>query len=112
MSIGAGHLRHRVLIQQQVIPRDDDGVSHTTWVDVATVWAAVEPLSAREFVQSGQTQTAVTARITIRYRAGLQASMRILHRGQVYNIAGLLSDKASGLEYITIPVSAGVNEGQ
>lgn len=112
MSIGSGDLRHRVLIQQQVTTRDDDGVSHTTWVDVATVWASVEPLSAREFIQSGQTQAAVTARITIRYRAGLQASMRILHRGQVYNIAGLLPDKVSGLEYITIPVSAGVNDGQ
>lgn len=112
MSIGAGDLRHRVLIQQQVTTRDDDGVSHTTWVDVAAVWASVEPLSAREFIQSGQTQAAVTARITIRYRAGLQASMRILHRGQVYNIAGLLPDKVSGLEYITIPVSAGVNDGQ
>ena len=38
--------------------------------------------------------------------------MRILHRGQVYNIAGLLPDRVSGLEYITIPVSAGVNDGQ
>jgi SPP1 family predicted phage head-tail adaptor len=105
-------LRHRVLIQQQVTTRDDDGVSYTTWVDVAMVWAAVEPLSAREFIQSGQTQAAVTARITIRYRAGLQASMRILHRSQVYNIAGLLPDKVSGLEYITILVSGGANEGQ
>lgn len=112
MSIGAGGLRHRVLIQQQATNRDDDGVQTTMWVDVATVWASIEPLSAREFIQSGQTQAAVTARITIRYRAGLQASMRILHRGQVYNIAGLLPDKASGLEYITIPVSAGVNDGQ
>lgn len=112
MSLPAGRLRHRVLIQQQVTTRDDDGVQTTNWVDVATVWASVEPLSAREFIQSGQTQVAVAARITIRYRAGLQASMRILHRGQVYNIAGLLPDKVSGLEYITIPVSAGVNEGQ
>ncbi|WP_313319585.1 phage head closure protein [Stenotrophomonas sp.] len=112
MSIGAGELRHRVLIQQHVTTRDDDGVAHTAWTDVATVWASVEPLSAREFIQSGQTQAAITARITIRYRADLQASMRILHRGQVYNIAGLLPDKVSGLEYITIPVSAGVNEGQ
>lgn len=111
-NVAAGTLRHRVLIQQQATIRDDDGVSQTTWGDVAEVWASVEPLSAREFIQSGQTQAAITARITIRYRADLQASMRILHRGQVYNIAGLLPDKVSGLEYITIPVSAGVNEGQ
>lgn len=111
-NVAAGALRHRVLIQKQTAIRDDDGVSHTTWSDVATVWASVEPLSAREFIQSGQEQAPVTARITIRYRADMEASMRILHRGQVYNIAGLLPDKVSGLEYITIPVSAGVNEGQ
>ena len=67
MSIAAGDLRHRVLIQQQVTTRDEDGVQTTSWLDVATVWASVEPLSAREFIQSGQTQAAVTARITIRY---------------------------------------------
>ncbi|QNH21257.1 Phage head-tail joining protein [Xanthomonas sp. GW] len=111
-NVAAGDLRHRVLIQQQVTTRDSDGVSQTAWQDVAAVWAAVEPLSAREFVQSSQTQAAVTARITIRYRAGLAPTMRILHRGQVFNIAGLLPDKASGLEYITIPVAAGVNDGQ
>jgi len=111
-NVAAGDLRHRVLIQQQVVKRDEDGVQTTNWVDVATVWASVEPLSAREFIQSGQTQAAVTARITIRYRAGLLASMRLVHREQVYNIAGLLPDKSSGLEYITIPVSAGVNDGR
>lgn len=111
-NVAAGDLRHRVLIQEQVTTRDSDGVAQTAWVDVATVWASVEPLSAREFIQSGQTQAAVTARITIRYRPGLLASMRLVHRGQTFNIAGLLPDKASGLEYITIPVAAGVNDGQ
>ncbi len=111
-NVAAGDLRHRVQIQQQFTTKDSDGIAQTGWVDVATVWASVEPLSAREFIQSGQTQAAVTSRITIRYRAGLLASMRLIHRGQVFNIAGLLPDKASGLEYITIPVSAGVNDGQ
>lgn len=112
MSIAAGDLRHRVLIQKQVTTRDDDGVSHATWIDVATVWASVEPLSAREFIQSGQQQAAITARVVIRYRDDVQASMRIIHRGQPLNIQGVLADKVSGLEYLTLPVSAGVNEGQ
>lgn len=111
-NMAAGGLRHRVLIQEQVTTRDSDGIAQTAWVDVATVWASVEPLSAREFIQSGQTQAAVTARITIRHRPGMRPSMRLVHRGEVFNIAGLLSDKVSGVEYITIPVSAGVNEGQ
>lgn len=112
MSLPAGKLRHRVLIQHQVTTKDGDGVEQTAWVDVDTVWASVEPLSAREFIQSGQTQSAVAARITMRYRDGLSPSMRLIHRGEIFNIAGLLPDKVSGLEYITIPVSAGVNDGR
>lgn len=112
MPINAGDLCHRVVLQRQVTTKDEDGVQTTTWGDVATVWASVEPLSAREFIQSGQTQAAVTARITMRYRDGLLPSMRMIHRGEIFNIAGLLPDKVSGHEYITIPVSAGVNDGQ
>lgn len=111
-NVAAGNLRHRVLIQQQVTTRDSDGIEQTAWVDVAAVWASVEPLSAREFIQSGQTQAAVTARITMRHREGMLPTMRLIHRGEIFNIAGLLPDKTSGLEYITIPVSAGVNDGQ
>lgn len=56
-------------------------------------------------------QSEISARITIRYRAGLLPTMRIVFRGQVYNIAGALPDAVSGLEYITIPCSNGANAG-
>lgn len=112
MTLAAGSLCHRVTLQKQVTTRNEDGVQTTTWETVDTVWASVEPLSAREFIQSGQGQAAVTARITIRYRSDVEASWRALHRGKVYNIAGVLADRVSGLEYLTIPVSVGVNDGQ
>jgi SPP1 family predicted phage head-tail adaptor len=86
----------------------------TTWTTVTgwdSVPAAIEPLSAREFIAAQAVQSAVTARITLRYRAGLDASMRIVHNGTIYNIAGVLADPDSGLEYVTIPVSTGVNNG-
>jgi hypothetical protein len=34
-----------------------------------------------------------------------------VHAGKVYNIAGVLPDNVSGQEYITLPVSEGVNAG-
>jgi len=46
------------------------------------------------------------------FRDCLLPSMRLIHRGEICNIASLLPDKASGLEYITLPVSAGVNDGR
>jgi len=102
----AGRLRHRVTIrefQQTQDPTSGEMVS--AWVEVATVWAHVEPLSVRDFVAAGAAQSEVSARITIRYRDDLTAAMRIEHRGKTYAIAGVLPDKASGLEYITLPVS-------
>lgn len=111
MSYAAGLLRHRVQLEQQVTMVSSFGESETVWTHVADVWARVEPLSAREFIAASQTQSKVSARIVIRYREDVKASMRILHRGKVYNIEGVLSDKESGLEYLTLPVSEGVSAG-
>lgn len=113
-NVEAGKLRHRVQVQAQAEIRDPaTGAMEILWVNVGVpVWASIEPLSAREFIQSASEQNKITARITMRHRNDLQPSMRILHRGITYNIAGLLPDKDSGLEYITIPVSYGVNDGR
>lgn len=112
MSLAAGRLRHKVEIQEQIEAKDSDGYPTIYWAEWATVWAAVEPLSVKEWMQSGQTQSQVSARITIRYRPGLKASMRILFRDKIYNIAGSFSDPVSGLEYLTLPVTEGTNDGE
>lgn len=126
MSISAGLLRHRVRIEQFVLDVDSNGdtlqdpatgATSGQWLEFATTWAAIEPLSAKEFVAAQSIQSQVVARIVIRYRPGLDASMRLVHmlggnaRGAIYNPAGFLGDKDSGLEYLTIPVSAGVDDG-
>lgn len=108
----AGKLRHRVTIQAPGMTQDPNtGEMLTGWADWATVQASVEPLSAREFIAAQAAQSEVTARIVIRYRDGVLPTMRILHRGLIYNIQGVLPDADSGREYITLPVSAGVNDG-
>lgn len=111
MSIAAGKLRHKVEFQEPVTSKNTAGEIETTWQHVCHAWASVEPVSAKEFVAASQVQSEVTTRITVRYRAGLTAAMRILFRGQVYDIAGLLPDLVSGIEYVTIPCSVGVNDG-
>lgn len=95
---------HRVTLQSNVKVQDPaTGYMTQSWVDVAKVYAAVAPLSAREFVAAQAVQADVTTRITIRYRAGVTAAMRILHDGKVYNITGVLPDAKSGREYLTLP---------
>ena len=123
MSIQAGRLRHRIQIQRKVPLLDSNGNDQQDpntgetpylWELFHECWAAIEPLSAREFIQSQSIQSQVSARIIIRAFDGITAAMRILHApiGRatvVYNIHGILRDKDSGVEYITFPVSEGVN---
>lgn len=121
MAIKAGRLRHRVRLERYADLLDSNGdvlqdpVSgeiSREWTLVATVWAAIEPLSAREFIQSQATQAEVVARITIRYRADLEPTWRIVHGSNVYAIHGVLPDVDSGLEYLTLPVSRGPSDGE
>lgn len=111
MTLAAGRLRHRVQIQQQTTMLTSFGEQETVWTMVAEVWAAIEPVSAREFVAASQLQSQVSARIVIRYRDDVRASMRVLHKSKIYVVEGVLSDKDSGIEYLTLPVSEGISDG-
>lgn len=109
----AGKLRHRVTIQDKRRVQDaETGRLTESWVNHATVWASVEPLSAKEFIAAAATQTQVTALIKMRARDDILPTMRILHRGQAYNIHGVLPDPNSGRHWITLPVSQGVSDGR
>jgi len=110
--IRAGRLRHLVMLQHPISSRDSQtGDVLRSWENFAQVWADVQPISGREFIAASAAQSEVTTRITIRQLAGVNASMRILHRGQIYNIHGVLADPQSGLEYLTLPCSEGTNDG-
>jgi SPP1 family predicted phage head-tail adaptor len=102
----SGRLRHFVTIQTVTDVQDEDTGNITpTPSTFAEVWAAVEPLSAREFIAAAASQSKVTARIVIRYLAGIKPSMRIVHGDHTYLVEAILEDPKSGLEYITLPVS-------
>lgn len=107
----AGKLRHRVTIERpQLIQNEVTGDVVPVWYKLADVWAAIEPLSAREFIASQAENSEIIARITIRYRDDIDPSMRIVNgkTGKIYNIQGCLPDAESGLKYLTLPVSQGI----
>lgn len=104
--IRAGQLRQRVTLRKPEAVKLPSGAVQTSWVDVAEVWADFVPLSVREYIaQPGVgAQSVVSARVVIRYRADVDATWRLVHRGKLYDIAGVLPDPDSGLEYLTLPV--------
>lgn len=110
-NIAAGRLRHRVSVEQLISVVDSSGFTADVWQSIGNFWAAIEPLSVREFLQSQQIQSQVTTRIIMRYNSRITASMRVNHRGTLYNIAGIQRDPDSGREWMTLPCTSGTNDG-
>lgn len=114
MAIAAGDLRHRVNIQRRNLQQEPilgEQVLYS-WTTIATLWAAIEPLSVREFVAASMETSKVTTRITVRALAAINSTMRVVHGDKIYNIHGVLSDRESGREYLTLACSEGVTDGR
>ncbi|ALB71025.1 phage head closure protein [Cronobacter muytjensii] len=108
----AGKLNKRILLQKPVKTQNPtSGAIESGWADVVQVWANVTDLSARDFVAAKAGQNEVTTRIIIRWRDDVTDKHRILYRGRIYDIQGVLEDDKSGREYLTLPCSRGVNDG-
>ena len=91
----AGDLRHLVTIQTPPdvgdASQDNYGQEKPDWSRFAKVWAAVEPLSGREFWNAQQIQAQQVTRIRIRYLAGVTERMRILWGARKFNIQSIIN---------------------
>lgn len=107
----AGDLQHRITLQQRVAGVNALGQAQTSWVNVAEVWAAVEPLRGREFFAAGQAQSEVSTRVTIRYRAGVVPAMRVVWRGEPHDIEAVIEPQGQK-QMLELMCTAGVADGR
>jgi SPP1 family predicted phage head-tail adaptor len=81
-----GALRRRLLLEAPVEAPDGAGGSLRTFETVAAVWAQVEWLSGDERWQGGRPEQRVSHRITLRWRAGVDAGRRLRDGEQSFDI--------------------------
>jgi len=106
----AGRMRHRVTIQQQSTTQDTYGQPANTWADVATVWAAVEPIRGKEYFDASQDNAETTTRVRMRYRSGITQDMRISFDSRLYNIQSIIRPREIHHE-MELMCSEGINDG-
>lgn len=75
--IPSGELDQRVTLQTATVTRDAVGGPVETWADTITVWASVRPLTAKQIARAAQVSADVRKAVTIRYRSGITAAMRV-----------------------------------
>jgi SPP1 family predicted phage head-tail adaptor len=89
----AAPFRHRVTIQGFTSVSDGMGGWEQTWADLATVWARVEALKGEEYFAAAQMQNSVSHRVTMRYRADLTPTHRLVFEGRTLDIEAVLPDE-------------------
>ena len=97
----AGRLNTRCVIQTPSTATDELGQPIPGWTDVATVWADIRMKSGLEAIKAGASVSVVQASIRIRYRAGINAGMRIVHNLTAYNITAVQPD-VGGREFVDL----------
>jgi len=88
----AGKLKHRITIQRATVARSGRGVATETWAELITVWAFVRHLQGRELFAAQQEHAEVTIKISIRYRAGIRASDRVVFGNKILDIKSIIPD--------------------
>ena len=67
------------------------------WDEVATVWASIEPLRGKDFYLAYQAQAAVTHKVTIRYMAGIDASMVVKFNNRRLDVLHLINPEEKNI---------------
>lgn len=86
MTIAAGKLRHRIEIQTLTDADVGDGTFTSTYSTAATVWASIQPLRGREFMEAQQTTGRATHRVTMRSYPALTIKHRLVFGGRTFGI--------------------------
>ncbi len=102
----AGQLDKRVTIARRdpAAGRDAYGKPIPGTVAIATVWANVADVTARDRVAAPQVMGVRSARVTIRWRAGVESDHVLLFDGRVWAIRGIAN--LGRREWIQLTVEA------
>lgn len=105
----AGQLRHRLTLQRRADTQSNSGEVVPGYETLDTVWGNIKPLAGREFFAAQQVQAEVTTEILIRWRPGINSTIRIRHRpnaregdDDTYDVLAVAEDNVSGVRQLRL----------
>lgn len=106
----AGQLRKRITVQVRSTATDSVGSQATTWSDVCTLWASVEPTGGKEILAGEAMRGVSVFTITTRYYPGITPKNRILFEGVPYDILNI-NDTDQRHRELVMTCQSGLNNG-
>ena len=116
--MNAYDLNKRVRIERRGDELDALGQPSTApsnWIEVGTVWAAVEPLTGRERMLAQANRSELSHTVTIRYHAKFanameMATRRIVYGSRIFSIQASV-DRQEAHRWLNLSCSEGLNDG-
>lgn len=90
-----GSLRRRLVLETAVTTPDGLGGAAQAFETVAALWARVEFLSGGERWRRGRPEQAATYRVTMRWRAGVDAGQRLRDGDRLFDIRAVADPDGS-----------------
>ena len=81
-----GALNRRLTLEAPAETADGSGGVTRSYSAVATLWASVEPIGARDTIEAGALGANVTHRLTLRYSADINVRHRFRDGDAIYRI--------------------------
>lgn len=91
MTFTAQELNHRITFERQQTVQDPNGDIITEWVQVAAVFARVDPMLGREYLANKATQSEAVTKFTTRYLSGVTTADRLVHDGEPWNMQSIIN---------------------
>src|SRR4051812_18696585 len=91
-----GKMRHEIRLQSQVRTPDGAGGVTTTWSDVMTIWAQIEPKTSLKRFFADRLEQNISHVITTRFADGVDTKMRALFGSRVFQIHGVVNVEELG----------------
>ncbi len=106
-KVDIGQMRHRVIVYDTTRVEDDAGgfdrKDPSDETKIATVWADVTPVSARERTWGGQHVENVTHKVLVRYNPLFQGGQTIVHKWEpMYVISVVDPDQLEEWMYLMV----------
>ena len=115
MTVDSSAFSRRIQIEKRATGADASGdQAPQGWTPHRSAWCDPRMASGMSIAgELGAADTTVSRSVgsfRVRWCTDLDATMRVVYRGAVYNIAEVIPDLA-GREYVDLVVSTGANEG-
>ena len=88
--VSIGDLRQRLTLEEVSRVDDGGGGASETWVTVAVLWAALDPVRGKEDVVADGIEGNVTHEVWLRYRSGVVPAMRFTQGTRVFEVLSVV----------------------